>query len=160
MVKLLRVGINRKAHGCVIDRMFATKVQLSIEERFAVMTPQERMSQLARNLGLVYAFCLTLHLPKTQSIPYISADNRRPFDIEGCDDTLFEHMFKFSKSEFVKLRNVGLIRQVADKYDQGEIFRHGVDNNEDGCCESSTPSLESGTSITSGSTLPFLRGQR
>ena len=124
------------------------------------------MSQLARNLGLVYAFCLTLHLPKTQSIPYISADNRRPFDIEGCADTLFEHMFKFSKSEFVKLRNVGLVKQVADKDDQGEILRYDVDNTDrgiladDGCCESSTPSLESRTSITSGSTLPFLRGQR
>ena len=129
---MLRVGNNRKAHGCVIDRLFATKVQLAIESSFAAMTPQERMSPLARNLSLVYAFCLTLHLPKTQSIPYISAENRTPFDVEGCDDTLFEDMFKFTKSEFDRLINVGLIQQVADKDDQGEIVRHGVDSNDRG----------------------------
>jgi hypothetical protein len=131
MVKMLRVGNNRKAHGCVKDRMFATKFQLAIESNFAAMTPQERMSPLARNLSLVYAFCLTLHLPKTQSIPYIYAENRTPFDVEGCDDTLFEDMFKFTKSEFDRLINVGLT--VADKDDQGEIVRHaGVDNNDNG----------------------------
>ena len=132
MVKLLRVGNNRKAHDNVKDRMFATKVQLSIEANIAGMKPQERLSPRARNLGLIYAFCLTQHLPATQSIPYISADNRIPFDIEGCDETLFKDMFKFDKKEFARLMNAGLRRQVSERDDQGEVVRHGVDNNDRG----------------------------
>lgn len=99
----MSIGYNRRARGTVRDRMDAQTAMDFIQPLLENATPQQMVTRKYRKLRIMYAFCMTYHLPASQAKPHLSVANRNPMNVNRWEVDQFKTLFIFTQAELQRV---------------------------------------------------------